>query len=105
MAWGERKVRVNVRMKPGGGNSEIVANQMTERRKSRMQFQINYSKSYPINEENKSISGLGGSKISNLNIGLEDEELIGLDLVDCKRAREGPNYYETMVTIGGLKSV
>lgn len=39
-----------------------------------------------------------------MGIGLEEDELDGLNLVDMKRMREGPNMYKVMDTLCGLKS-
>lgn len=45
----------------------------------------------------------GGNVISYLHSGMEDEELIGLQLMERKRMRGGPDSYEVMDTAGGLK--
>lgn len=103
VAWREKKERINVSMESGGGSGEIVASQLPRRSDSRMQMQIKYTESNPLNEDNTLKSGPGGKEISKLNFGLEDEELIRLDLVDRKRARGGPTNYETMDTVGGLQ--
>lgn len=79
------KERVNVSMKSGGSNSNGLAAQKDDRSNSRKQLQVNYYESYPINVRDKIISGMGGEEISNLVNGLEEEELIGLDLVDRNR--------------------
>lgn len=99
----ERQGRVKVNAKSKEGSRGNVGNQLVQERKSRTQLQITETESHPINEGNKLTLFKGGKANSNIDDGPEEDEFIGLELVERKRMRGGPTSYEIMDTEGGLR--
>lgn len=101
--WEERQGRVKVNAKSKEVNCGNAGNQLAKERKSRPQLEITENESYPLNTENNLTLSKGGKANSNLGDGPEEDELIGLELVERKRMRGGPTSYEHMDTEGGLR--
>ncbi|KAL1812803.1 hypothetical protein ACET3Z_022868 [Daucus carota] len=97
--WEERQKRVNASVNSGDGSFGKLNIPLIQGRDFRNQTKLNVTKSSPEIASNKNTSIKGGASISNFENGPEEDELIGLELIERKRLR-GPN--EVMDTEGGL---
>lgn len=103
--WPERQGRIAVNAKSGEIGWKNPGNQQIQKKFPKHQVHCNGNGSIMNNDNNCLARFQGAKKISNLNYGPEKDELNGLQLIERKRMRGGPNSYEVMDVEGGLKAI
>lgn len=101
--WEDRLGRVNVNAKSGENSYEKDGNKLIIGRDFRGQKQIHGAISFPINVEDKNADSKEGKDNSNFGDGPEEDELDGLQIMERKRMRGGPDCFEVMDTIGDFQ--
>lgn len=89
--WEQRQGRVNESRKSGKNSYVNPGNQLTKGSISRVKKQAVTTEISPFNGENRNAALQDGNLNSNLDNGLEEDELDGLQILERKRMREGPS--------------
>lgn len=101
--WEERIGRVNSIPKSGEGSFTQEGNQLFPRSNFRQSEQSIRDVSLPANMGLQIAKLLGSDVNSNSADGPEEDELVGLNLVERKRMREVPEVYDIMEIAGGIQ--